>query len=688
MAHKKRKRSNNTRYLKDIIEKRYMCLMIFIIFLFTIICFRLFKLQVLDNDKYVLKLIEAVEKPILGESAPRGRIYDRNYNLLVDNKAIKTIYYKKEKGVTTSEEIDLAYKVANIIDLDLNKLSDNMLRSFWLVNNKDSANKKIKDSEWQKYKERKLTSNDIENLKKERITNEELESYGEIDKKAAYIYYLMNKGYSYAIKIIKNENVTEKEYAIISENTSELSGFNTKLDWERVYLYNDIFKTILGKVSSEKQGIPAELKDYYLENGYSLNDRVGISYLEYQYENYLKGEKAKYRVLSDNTYEIVEKGKRGKDIVLSIDINLQMALEDILTNEVLKAKSEKNTEYYNRSYVVVEDPNTGEILAMAGKQVVQNEIGEYEVVDTTSGIITSSVTPGSIVKGASMSVGYKYGAIEIGTVMKDECIKIKSTPLKCSWKNLGTLNDISALAYSSNSYQFKIAMKVSLANYRYDAPLSIDVSAFDKYRNMYASYGLGVKTGIDLPNESLGYKGTSKLAGHLLDFSIGQYDTYTPIELSQYIATIASSGKRIKPYLLKEVYEPSENEEKFGTLVYQAKTEILNTIDLDSIYIKRIQEGFHAVMSALGSGYMGSYTNSAGKTGTSQSFLDTDNDGVIDTETVTQTFGGYAPYDNPKMSMVVISPDISHASNGSNYNSNVNKRISSQVANKYFELYK
>ena len=101
----------------------------------------------------------------------------------------------------------------------------------------------------------------------------------------------MNKGYSYALKIIKNENVTEREYAIISENISELKGFNTKLDWERVYLYNDTFKTILGKVSSEKQGIPAELKDYYLKNGYSLNDRVGISYLEYQYENYLKGEK-------------------------------------------------------------------------------------------------------------------------------------------------------------------------------------------------------------------------------------------------------------------------------------------------------------------------------------------------------------------------------------------------------------
>lgn len=684
---KKRKRKEN-RYLKDIIEKRYTFLVIFIIVLFTVIVFRLFNLQILNSSKYQEKLSAIVEKPILGQSSPRGRIYDRNYNLLVDNKAIKTIYYQKQNGITKEEEIKLAYQVADIIDLDYHKLTTNILKNFWLINNKDKASKKITKEEWQKYDERKLTDADIEKLKLERITEEELASYTEKDYEAAYLYYLMNKGYSYAIKTIKNENVKEEEYAIISENINNLKGFNTKLDWERVYLYGDTFKTILGKVSSEKQGIPAELKDYYLENGYSLNDRVGISYLEYQYENYLKGTKAKYQLSSDNTYELIEKGKRGNDIVLSIDINLQKELENILTSEVLKAKKEKNTEYYNRSYVVIQNPKTGEILAMSGKQVITNPDGSLAIVDTTSGIITSSVTPGSIVKGASMSVGYKYGAIQIGTVMKDECIKIKSTPNKCSWKNLGTINDVKALAYSSNSYQFKIAIKVGGGTYKYDAPLAIDTSAFDKYRNMYASFGLGVKTGIDLPNESLGYKGTSTLSGHLLDFSIGQYDTYTPIELSQYIATLANSGTRLTPYLLKEVYAPSTNGEKLGNLIYQTTPKVLNKVQLDDIYLKRVQEGFHAVMSALGSGYMGHYTNSAGKTGTSQSFIDTNNDGVVDTETITQTFGGYAPYDNPQMSMVVISPDVSHSNNNSSYNSAVNKRISSQVANKFFEIFK
>ena len=138
----------------------------------------------------------------------------------------------------------------------------------------------------------------------------------------------MNKGYSYAEKVIKNKDVTEEEYAYISENIDNLNGFNTKLDWERVYLYDNTFKTILGSVSSNSQGIPEELAKTYLKKGYSLDDRVGISYLEYQYEDYLKGTKATYRLLSDNSYELVSEGKRGNDIVLTIDINLQKYLEE------------------------------------------------------------------------------------------------------------------------------------------------------------------------------------------------------------------------------------------------------------------------------------------------------------------------------------------------------------------------
>ena len=678
---KKRKSSN--KYLKEIMEKRFNVIIFLIIVFFLVIIGRLFYLQVLEKDVYEEKLAMSTEKTIESTSAPRGRIYDRNYNLLVDNEAIKTIYYKKQKGITAKKEIELAYTVAKNIDVDYSKVNDEKLKTLYYKSNYDECKKKITDEEWDLYSKRKLDDQDIKDLIYKRL-DEEIVDYDELDKKAAYIYYLMNKGYSYAEKIIKNSDVTEEEYAYISENIDNLSGFNTKLDWERIYPYGEVFKSILGSVSSNTQGIPEELSKEYLDKGYSLDDRVGISYLEYQYEDYLKGTKAKYRLLSDNSYELVSEGVRGDDIVLTIDINLQKYLEEMLSEEVLNAKYEAGTKYYNRSFAIIADPNTGEILAMSGKQVVDKD-GERTIVDYTPGITTLPVTPGSVVKGASMMVGYKYGAIDIGSKQLDECIKIKDTPEKCSWRTMGYINDIYALQYSSNVYQYKIAINVGKGKYEYNKSLVLDEDAFRKYREMYAEFGLGVKTGIDLPVESLGYSGTSKLPGHLLDFSIGQYDTYTPIQLSQYINTIANGGKRLKPYLLKEVYSASKEGDKLGDQIYKGETKELGKLSVEDKYIHRLKEGFNAVVQqGLGYGYMGNYTYSAGKTGTSQSFIDTNNDGKVDTETITSSFVGYSPSDNPKMSIVVVSPDISLPDSSQ---SAVTRRISANAVNKYFELY-
>lgn len=677
-----KKHKCNDKHLDVIMNRRFGLIIVLLISIYLVIGCRLFNLQILKNSEYNDKLAMATEKTIESTSAPRGRIYDRNHKLLVDNEGIKTIYYKKQNGITTKEEIELAYEVSNNIDIDYSKIDDNKLKDFYYKSHYKECRKKITDEEWDLYNKRKLNDKDIDKLIYERL-DDEISEYTDSDKKAAYIYYLMNKGYSYAEKVIKNSDVTDAEYAYISENIDNLKGFNTKLDWERVYLYGDTFKSILGNVSSNTQGIPSELSEEYLKRGYTLDDRVGISYLEYQYEDYLRGTKAKYRLLSDNSYELVSEGKRGNDIVLTIDIELQKYLEEVLSNEVLNAKGEPGTQYYNRSFAIVSDPNTGEILAMAGKQAVLKD-GYYQIVDYTPGIVTLPVTPGSVVKGASMMVGYKYGAIDIGTVLNDECIKIKDTPLKCSWQTMGPIDDVYALQNSSNVYQYKIAIKVGNGGYEYNQGLVLDESAFDKYREMYAEFGLGEKTGIDLPVESLGFMGKSRLPGHLLDFSIGQYDTYTPIQLSQYINTIANNGVRLKPYLLKEVYKPSDSGDTFGSLIYKANVTELGKLSVEKKYIDRVREGFSAVVTrGLGYGYMGNYTNSAGKTGTSQSFIDTDGDGKVDTETITSSFVGYSPSDNPKMSIVVVSPDIS-VPDSTTYG--VTRNISAQVVNKYFEL--
>lgn len=673
--------------IKETVEKRYNILIIIIIVIMLILGINLFVVQVLRHDYYINKVAQLSQNFVTSTSTPRGRIYDRNGEVIVDNEAVKVIFYKKPANITTKDEIATAYKAAELISLDYDKLSKDNLKKFWVLNNQELAKQKITAEEWIMLDERKLTSSDIENLKIERVTDSELATFGEEDKLAAYIYYLMNVGYSYDEKVIKKENVTDKEYALIAENVNNIKGFDVRLDWNRIYPYGNVFKTILGTVSTNESGIPYELKDYYLDLGYSLNDRVGTSYLEYQYEALLKGEKTVYQLLDDGTRKIVKEGSRGKDIVLTIDIKLQQEVEKILEEEVLKGKDYPNTKYYNRSFVIISDPQTGEILAMAGKQVVEKD-GEYKVYDYTPGIVTTPVTAGSIVKGASHAVGYKTGALQIGERRSDSCIKIADTPLKCSWTNLGIIDDISALKFSSNVYQFHTAMKVGKANYQYNQKIDIDPNAFDIYRKTFKEFGLGVLTGIDLPVESLGYTSDSTLPGHLLDFSIGQFDTYTPIQLSQYINTIANGGYRIQPHLLKAVYNPTKD--GLTDLLYEVKPTIFNKVDLEDKYMDRIQEGFRAVMtsSGLGVSFIDSKYNAAGKTGTSESFIDTDGDGIVDTETMSNTFGAYAPYDDPTVSFVVISPDIFYKEGSSTSRAPINRLISYRISQKYFDLYK
>ena len=416
-----------------------------------------------------------------------------------------------------------------------------------------------------------------------------------------------------------------------------------------------------------------------------MNDRVGISYIEKQYEEYLKGTKSVYEVVNSNELKLIKEGERGNDIVLSIDINLQQQLEQILSEEVLKTKGEANTKFYDHSAVVIQDPNNGEILAMSSKQVVNGQI-----IDNTTSILTSPVTPGSVVKGASILVGYNNNAIRIGERIVDECIQIKGTNEKCSSHTLGLIDDITALAKSSNVYQFKTAIRMSGYEYRRGMSLPLVQEAFDKYRNMYHSFGLGVKTEIDLPVESLGYGATEdKRAGNLLDFVIGQYETYTPIQLSQYISTIANSGARVQPHLLKEVHK-STTDASIGEVIHQFEPKILNKVETQEVYMQRVREGFYAVINSSGGygrGYMDTKYSPSGKTGTSQSFIDTDNDGVIDTETITSNFLGYAPKDHPKMSITVVSPNSSMPNTATDFASLVTMRISKRVSDLYFSIY-
>lgn len=672
------KKNNN---LKKIVDKRIKSLKSIIYVCFIILICYMGYIFIFQKEYYSSVLAKINSTVYEYANSPRGRIYDRNHNLIVDNKEVAVIAYLKPSRITPKEEVKSAKILASIIDLSPSKATEKMLKEYWLIINSNLEKSLVKEEEWEEYYNRNLNDNDIYNLKMERIPKDDISSFGELDRKAAYIYYLMNNGYSYNENIIKKKNLTEEEIAVFTSYLDKLPGFYLKYDWERTYPYGDTFRSILGNISS----ISKEDKDYYLAKGYSLNDLVGASFLEKEYEDILKGEKGTYRIENDRIVTVSE-GTRGNDIVLTIDINLQREVEKILEEELIRAKSEPSTSLFNQIYVVIQEPKTGEILAMAGKEIVKRN-GEYIFYDITPGVITNSMTPGSVVKGASMLVGYNTGAISIGEYQKDECIKLYSKPAKCSWKKLGNINDITALAESSNIYQFKTAMKVAGFKYFYNARLNDVKEAFDIYRTTFNEFGLGVKTEIDLPIDGVGNIGQKNDADLYLNYVIGQYDTYSTMQLSSYISTIATKGVRYKPHLLKEVHKSNGEDGKLGSLIKTVAPEILGKVTTKEEYIDRVRLGFSEVMNTgLGKGFMGNVSKPAGKTGTSESYMDTDGDGIIDTPTLSNAFVGYYPSDNPKMSIAISFPNLvnSHTYDKRSY---ANKRITKRISNKFFELY-
>lgn len=638
---------------------------LFLIAIFSVLLIRLIFIWS-NNDFYTMALENKTLVYVNGGSAPRGRILDTNGKVLVDNIGVKTIYYNKIKDITTAKEIEIAYTLANILSIEQGSVIEQ--KTLWLKEN-NNGNDLITNEEYRLFDERKITQEEINNLKYERITSEMLNEENESFRKAARIYSLMNNGYAYSKKEIL-KNVQEEEYAQVIE--SNIPGVTGELSWERIYLYEDTLKNVLGSIGN----IPKEEKEYYLSNGYELTDTVGISYLEKQYEEYLKGTKAKYLVNSDNTLTLIEEEQRGYDLVLSIDIDIQLKVEEIIKDKILLGKKYPNTNYYKDSYALVSDPLSGQIIAMAGLRYNDDETWS----DISLNVINKSFTIGSAVKGATIAVGYKYGLVEMGKYINDSCIKLYLTPQKCSFKNLGRINDLEALAYSSNYFQFLIAIGITGNTYKPNMQLNATQEHFKIYRDMLASFGLGVKTNIDLPGETTGIIGSKVADDLLLNLAIGQYDTYTPIEVLQYINSMAS-GSRLALSVMKEIKDGDE-------IIYENAINVLNDVDLNEEYLNRIREGLKLVLSeGTGKIYVRDDLLAVGKTGTSESFYDSNNDGLVDVATITSTFAGYFPEEDPKFSVVVITPNISH-NNGTNSTmyygaSKITKDITSFLADNY-----
>lgn len=692
MKEKKKKKKTH-------VPLRMNLLFISVFFLFSVLILRLGIVQIVQGNHYEAEVARTENVKSHNGTPPRGKIYDRYRNVIVDNVPLNAITYTRTQTTKPKEMLKVAEKLAELIDMDTKKITDRDKQDFWLLTHPDQAEKLVSKEEIKKLEDDEELAEDERNKKiyemqLERITEADINSFSKKEMEVLAIFREFNTGYALSPQIIKNKDVSTEEMARVSERLSEMPGVNVTTDWERKYVNDSTLRTILGKVSTSQQGLPSEIADQFIAEGYSRNDRVGTSYFESQYEDVLKGQKEKIEYITKNgsvlDSQVVSDGHSGKDVVLTIDLNLQKELEKIVEEELSKQAAKYwESPFLDRAFVVMMDPNTGEILSMVGKKYGKNEDGQTELQDYALGTYTSEYGVGSTVKGATVLTGYMTGKLNIGETLYDEAIQIKDSPIKRSWFNQSWgpmyLTDKKALEVSSNAYMWKTAFKVAGVTYHKGQPMDIKKETFSTFRNHFNQFGLGVKTGIDLPGEVDGLQGKGYLPGNLMDFAIGQYDLYTPMQLVQYASTIANGGYRMQPHIMKEIREPSGETGKVGPVLSEYEPNVLNRIDASDRQIEQVQQGFYQVAHArqgTANIFSSAPYNAAAKSGTAEAFYYSP-EKKRQFDTFNTTLIGYAPYDDPEVAFSVVLP-YSHQVK----DPYVNKTIAKRIMDKYFELKK
>lgn len=685
-----------------------MNILFFSIFLlFTILILRLGFLQIVKGENYARDL-ERTEEVAVNTSVPRGRLYDSEGRILVDNKPQKVITYTKMQTTTSADMLKTAKKLSKLIEKDTKNITKSDRQDYWLQKNDEEAKKLVTDKERQEIENNEeLTKAEknraIDRLQRSKLTEEQLNSFTPKEEEIIAIYREMATGYALSPQIIKGDEmnkeegdileVTAEEFARVSERLGEadMTGVNTTTDWRRV---KNSTLAVLGSVSSPKKGLPNERLNYFLSRDYTRNDRVGTSYIEQQYEEVLQGQKSVVKNITDGKgrvmdVETVYEGKPGNELVLTTDSQVQLEMEAIVEKQLLQMKNNRGTDYLTSAFLIILDPYTGDVLSLVGKKL-EKENGKWVANDYAYGAFKTGYELGSTVKPATVLTAYRENAIEVGEYLVDEPIRIKGSSPKSSVFNRNgriRLNDLTALERSSNVYMFKIAYALAGKTYQPNQPIYFGEDAFLKMRNGYAQMGLGVPTGIDLPGESTGFIGQNE-SGKLLDLSIGQYDTYTPLQLAQYTATIANGGTRIQPHIVKEIREPSEDGVTLGKLVKEITPTVLNVIDNSQEEINQVRKGMQRVYfgdKGTGRGAFGSAPfTAAGKTGTAQSYYK-DSTMEKSVQTVNLTHIGFAPYDNPEIAYAIVVPQ---AFTESTYKTNYTSAMAREVVDTYFDIQK
>ncbi|MTH53814.1 penicillin-binding protein [Bacillus mangrovi] len=687
--------SENRAYKKTR-QLRINILFLAVFFIFVLVIVRLGIVQIVQGEEYV-KEVNRSETDVSAYPAPRGKMYDRYGRVVVDNIGIPAVTYTVDRKTKPEDKLKTARELVKHIQVEADAIqkvkeqeSNRDLKDYWLAAYPEKAEELLKKSELKKEGKEQYQ------LQLERVPKKEIERLKNSDQhlSMAVLFKRFSSGYQYEPQLVKAQlppkdgktgadvMLTNEEMASVSENLEKMPGLNIITDWDRQYPYGSTLSTLLGKVTTSKEGLPKEQMDYFMTRGYSRNDRVGKTYIEKHYEQYLNASKAKIQYTTDKNgnveEEIINPGRRGYDLQLTFDMELQKEVEKIIEEEVPRGRGKAGNNYVNNAFVVVMDPNNGDILSMAGKQFRFRE-GKAPM-DFSYGAFTGQYEMGSVVKGATVLTAYQHG-LRIGQGYYDAPVKFKGTPEKSSAGNrsLGWMTDISALKKSSNIYMFKAVIEnIPGFSYVREGPYKGTFADFNVLRNGYHQFGLGTKTEIDLPGESAGLSNEPSFPGQLLDFSIGQLDTYTPLQLAQYVSVIANNGYRVQPRVVKSIHEPT-SETGIGPFYLDRHPKVLNRVNNTGAEIRQVQRGFEAVTQSGGTA-AGKFPglDVAGKTGTAQSFYRIPGtDRTVNTYNI--NFVGYYPASKPEIAFSVVVPYAER---------DINKDISARVVKAYADLQK
>ena len=641
-----------------------------VILLFMTIIGRLLYMQILNKDFYEKKLASASQTKVTTSSA-RGEIYDASGKPLVENTLKQVVSFTRSNKMTAKDLKEIASQLLGYVSISSPNLTERQLADYYLAD-QDIYKKAVEslprekrlDSDGNQLSESELYNNTVESIDSSQL------AYSDDEKKEIYLFSQLNAVENFATGTVATDALTDTQIALIASASKNLPGISISTSWDRKVLDTSL-SSIVGSVSSEKAGLPAEEADAYLKKGYSLNDRVGTSYLEKQYEETLQGKRSVKEIHLDKygnmeSVENIEDGTKGNNIKLTIDLVFQDSVDNLLKSYFNSELGNGGAKYSEGVYAVALNPKTGAVLSMSG---LKHDLQTGDLTPDSLGTVTDVFVPGSVVKAATISSGWENGVLSGNQTLTDQSIVFQGSAPINSWYTAFSVSmpitAVQALEYSSNAYMVQTAL--GLMGQTYQPNMFVGTSnlesAMGKLRSTFGEYGLGSATGIDLPDESTGFIPKEYNFANFITNAFGQFDNYTPMQLAQYVATIANDGVRVAPRIVEGIYG-NNDKGGLGDLIQQLQPTEMNKVNISDSDMSVLHQGFYQVAhgtSGLTTGRAfsnGALVSISGKTGTAESY-------VADGQQATNTNAvAYAPSDNPQIAVAVVFPHNTNLTNG------------------------